>query len=313
MSTQTNQSPRTSGQATSGVPAGSGAGSLRYPAAMDANNDYMSFRHSKYRTNGGSPNSVGGGAAAPSEGATIVLYMPNSTPVASNTQSYQEWSAPGPLGDFRRELGYIAGNAVQELDVSSVESATGKSITDIASRVGAGWEAHKQKMGPAIRQVGMNVAGAVAGTSAANLLATTKGKVYNPNIEFIYQAPQRRSFSFSFNFVPTSQQETDTVNQIIYEFKKWSTPHNLENGMYEVPHIWEVNYFSGGRESQYMNLFKKMALVGISVQDNPTQNMHMTFPDGMPVVKSMTLSFQEVDVITRNDLEEGLGTSAVSF
>jgi len=316
---------RSSGQATTGVTPGSGAGTLRYPQAMGDTSDYMVFRHMEYRTNKPSPNALGGAqgsqapsnassgsGAAPPEGSTIILYMPNSTPIATNSQQYQEWSAPGPLGELRRELGYIAGNAVMETNISSVDNAM-SSVTQVVERVKAGWTAQKENAVPAVRQVGMNLAGAIAGTSAANLLATTKGQVYNPNIETIYQSPQRRSFSFSFIFVPTSAEESATVNNIIYEFKKWSTPEDIGRGFYKVPHVWEVMYMNAGKESKAMNIFKKMVITGVSVQDNPTQNMHMTFADGQPVVKSMTLGFQEVDVITRNDLEEGLSRSAVSY
>ena len=75
--------------------------------------------------------------------------------------------------------------------------------------------------------------------------------------------------------------------------------------MLEVPKLWSVKYMTEGGENDNMNKFKKCALLGVTVQANPNSNMHQTFSDGMPVVTSMQLSFQEVDIILREDHEEG--------
>ena len=50
-----------------------------------------------------------------------------------------------------------------------------------------------------------------------------------------------------------------------------------------------------------MNKFKKSALVNVVTQDNQGYKHHATFDDGTPVVTTMTLSFMEVDIVTRQD------------
>ena len=52
-----------------------------------------------------------------------------------------------------------------------------------------------------------------------------------------------------------------------------------------------------------MNQFKRCALLGVTVRANPSSNMHQSFTDGMPIVTSMSLAFQEVDIILRDDHE----------
>jgi len=47
-------------------------------------------------------------------------------------------------------------------------------------------------------------------------------------------------------------------------------------------------------------------LTSIKVQANPNSDMHLTFNDGMPVTTAMSLSFQEVDIILRDDHEESI-------
>ena len=71
--------------------------------------------------------------------------------------------------------------------------------------------------------------------------------------------------------------------------------------MFKVPDVFQVTYMSGVGPNKNMNRFKKAALKGITVQANPQTAMHVAHPGGVPVETAMTLSFMEVDVITRED------------
>ena len=94
------------------------------------------------------------------------------------------------------------------------------------------------------------------------------------------------------------------MNQIVREFKIWASPSNANNdGMYKVPHIWQVRYESAGSANRNMNIFKKAALTNVSTQANNGLAMHAAFDEGMPVTTSLSLNFTEVDVITREDQE----------
>ena len=50
-----------------------------------------------------------------------------------------------------------------------------------------------------------------------------------------------------------------------------------------------------------MNQFKRAALTDVTVKANPGLPMHMSFENGMPILTQVSLSFTEVDVITRQD------------
>ena len=144
------------------------------------------------------------------------------------------------------------------------------------------------------------VAEAFGLSGAGALTQLQRGEVYNPNVELLYESPQLRSFSLDFIFIPKNIGEARIVNNIIKEFKKWSAPQ--DNGtMLEVPHLWTVTYKSGVGQDGFMGKFKKCALTTVSVQHNPQTDMHVTFSDGTPVVTALSLAFQEVDIITRDD------------
>ena len=83
----------------------------------------------------------------------------------------------------------------------------------------------KGKGGGALRQIGVQAAAGIAGVSDPNqLLALSRGQIYNPNVELLYKGPKIRSFSFNYSFVPKSAQEAAAVNAIIKEFRTWSAP-----------------------------------------------------------------------------------------
>ena len=54
-----------------------------------------------------------------------------------------------------------------------------------------------------------------------------------------------------------------------------------------------------------MNKFKPAAMTNITVQANPTLDYHSTYTDGTPIETAISLDFKEVELIVRQDHEEG--------
>ena len=272
--------------------------SLSYPIHVnDGSNDYVLFQAHQYRSNNAYPGQGGnqGGTSGPAEGQPIILYMPNSTPQVDNGQSWNQKSFVGPLGSLK--AGLATGVAAAVNDISGLNKENGQQVVQ---QLKAQFEGVKNQGGDAAKQLMIGAVAESMGMSASNALALAKGQIYNPNIELLYEWPGRRNFGFAFNFIPKNPSETQRVNDIIMEFKKWSSPK--ENGaMFEVPCIWQVTYMTGSGKNTRMNAFKRAALSNISVQANASSDMHATYADGMPIATSISLMFQEVDTITRQD------------
>lgn len=275
---------------------------LKYPLELNEGTvDYVIFSAEKYRSNNrflGQDNP--GGAGGPPEGEPIILYMPNSTPPVSNSQSFGEQRFVGPMGMAKADLGVsvVAG-------VNNVTSGGGKAnVKSAVDNIKKQFESIKNNLPSIGNQFATQAIAGFMGTSANALTTLQRGQIYNPNIELIYESPQLRGFSMDFIFAPKSEQETEMVNNIIKEFKLWSTP-NVDGDMLEVPCVWNVRYMTNGNENQNMNFFKKAVLTNIQVQANPSSDMHNSFSDGMPVITALSLAFQEVDIITREDHQSG--------
>lgn len=262
--------------------------SLRYP--LDGTGDWVTFQAHDYRSNAS-------GGDGPASGGAIVLYMPNSTPTVTNGQSWEAKKFQGPMGIAARDIASaVAGGAVAGLEgrtngygvIDGLTAAAGqiKNIPDIA------------------RQGAIQAAGEFAGTTANQIMALSTGKVFNPNIELLYEGPNVRSFPFNFSFIPKSASEAAVVASIVLQFKIWSSPKS--NGMmYEIPKVWKISYSGAG--GSWLNKFKKAAMTSISVQYNAGLDQHVTFSNGFPIRTDIQMNFQEVDVITRDDHKSPMG------
>jgi hypothetical protein len=274
--------------------------SLTYPAGglLDGTqSDFISFNHFEY-----SSNRKRGGSTPPSAGS-IRLYMPTSTPSISNNQGWSEFQLPGPIGSLVGDIIDRGGSSLEKLgeQLGSGNFNPGqlgsKTIDDLKALAGRA----NDNIGGLANQVGADLAAGVLKASPNHLTALSQGKIFNPNTELLYDGPALRSFNLSFNFVPRNAGEARLVDDIILEFKKWSAP-SIEDGggMFKVPHIWSVAYSNGNK----MNSFKPSALTSVSVQANPSTPMHVTYTDKTPIETAIGLSFQEVELITREDHEK---------
>ena len=269
--------------------------SLAYPTGVGGGlSDFITFAPIQYRA------TARGGSAPVEAGAqSVTLYMPNSTPAVGNGQQWGDLSGfAGPLGAAKRDAGAALIGGMSDL-------ASGTSISDRQSmfqrdltRLGN----NRDNLGNIAMQAGATMVAGGNARTANQLLAFSRGKVFNPNVELLYEQPLFRRFNFNFDFVPKNARETQDMNSIIKNFKEYSAPLDLENGMYEVPYVWQIVYHTGGGgPNSSMNRFKPAACVSVSVQANQATDMHVSHEDGSPIQTTMNLDFQEVEIITRRD------------
>ena len=265
--------------------------SFRYPTNRPMGEaDFVSFQHVEYSSRGGGGGSGGAGG--------IVLYLPAPAPAVSNANSWSSSSENfmGPIGQFKKNLAYDLSGMINRKDFSM--SGFTEDVNGIVDRF------KSTKVGPVARQLGMVQAGKATGMSAQQIMSLTQGEIYNPNVEMFYNGPQLRSFDFTFQMSPESSADAQAISNIIREFKTWSAPEE-NGGKYKIPHVWKISY--GGAAEKYYNKFKPAALTNINVQYNAGMDQHMTFQDGSPIVTGMTLSFTEVELVTRKDHSSGSG------
>jgi len=275
---------------------------LRYPAGAGGTDaDYIIFTPVKYKTNNESKEDAA--APPPEAGAEpVILYMPNSTPGMGNQNDWNKVDFNGPIGDMRRDVSGSVGKNFANFAESGSFGELGSGFAEDIKNEGI--DGLKSRFKGVGAQFGMQALGGLLGTTPNQMLALGAGKVFNPNVELLYNAPQMRGFGMAFDMVPKDANEANIINQIIMNFKKWSAPKDLENGMFDIPYVWEIKYMTGQDVNKNMNRFKKAACINVQVQANNGTPMHVSHEGGVPIITSLQLSFTEVDIITRQDHEK---------
>lgn len=212
---------------------------------------------------------LGGNPAMPS-GSLISIYLPEEFQVSYNA-AYEEIS-----------IGAFVGNLAQG-NLSNAGSAAASAIRDKAVDM----------IGSAI-----NVEDAASVYNAAK-----KGVVRNPQMELLFKTVQFRTFNFTFKFHAQNASETAKIQGMIQQFKQAMHPELSDTGAYfYYPDIFEISY--SGKNNSYYNKFAKSVLTDMTVNYAGT-GVVSQFDDGAPVETSISLTFKEIEFLTKKQIQQG--------
>lgn len=222
-------------------------------------------------------------------GTAIGLYMPPSVNVSYN-MDYSE-----------SEIG-VMGEALYGLFKDYQEGTLGQdSFNSAAGTMGTGLE----KM--AVSAIDKAVPG------AKDLYAIEQGAIITPRTEMMFKGTGRRSFSFSFIFIPKDSTETQTVHDIVMEFKTGMSPTFKTSGSTRemtIPDVFSIQYMHINGPNEYINKIGKCYLKAMDVAYGGdkfvTYNPSNSGLKGAPPQKTtITLSFQELEIMDRTNIEDG--------
>ena len=216
---------------------------------------------------------------------SIILYQPHDSKVSYKT-NYEnaETQLAGFLGQSSREL--LDGNFLDFL----------KAIG------GAGGEYVKNAL-----LAGLEVIPGVGDASAA--VDKARGKAVNPQLEFAFKSVPFRQFSYPFVFAPRNRKEMETVHNIIAKFKFAMMPDIPKNSpLFISPSEFEIRYMYKDTENLYMPKVSRCVLTDMDLDYAP-EGKFTTFrgdeKGASPTVINMTLSFTELEVMTKARIADG--------
>ena len=130
------------------------------------------------------------------------------------------------------------------------------------------------------------------------------GEAKNPNKEALFKEMTERGFSFEFNFVPKSVEETEAVHNIIRIFRYNSAPKLQSRRYFDAPGEFEIKFFTNGRENPYLPKLRRLVCtsVGYTYGDG---EVFQAYSDGAPAVIKLSLQFQEVEQLHKEHIQHG--------
>ena len=278
------------------------AGNLQYPmdvGTMSRNDHYVQFFineqiDAKASINGGAvPNSGGPPGSvtysdrrertlerAPTVRASgsITLYMPNQIQV-SQKANYGE-----------AEIGLLVAGAVASYQTVS----GGLSQIDLGSVA----DTLKKESGTGVAKA-LETAGA---TGAVAAKAIASGETTNNRTEMKFEGIDRRSFQFTFRLLPRSPEEASAIQEIITLFRYHSMPGFTDDMLgrtLKAPSTFDIQYYP----QEHLHKIGTSALEAVDVKfggDRP-----QFFKDNQPTETELTLTFKELDIVTREKVARG--------
>jgi hypothetical protein len=291
--------------------------SLRYPIKkLTSKDDYVQIDIYQYKPGGlisGSSFSLPSGGSQPGTlEQSIILPMPQSLPDNSTSAMWGK-NEMGPLeisaANIAKET-IDAGNAFEGL-YNSIGQEAGKFMD--AAQTGIGQGALSSGIAAAAVK---NILG--QGGDVGSYLSRSGGITFNQNVELLFTGVDLRpAFAFNFDMVPRSQKESDTIKTIIKVLKKAMTASKGTTGsgaglFITAPRVFNVKYKSGSSDHPFLNQFKTCALQSMSVNFTP-DGTYTTYGDATPVHMQLTLQFQELTPIFREDYDTTEGQIGVGY
>ena len=221
---------------------------------------------------------------------SIALYLPPN--VEDNTTA--------GYNDMRTGLaGYLAATGI-DLRGKDAE-AISKSVVASGGQL---LDAAAKKAVSELAEVALGAEG------TTELINKAFGQADNPYMEVLFDAMQLRTFTYNFNFAPRNEQEADEVQRIIQLFRFHMAPE-LRPGVNRylgLPSQFDIHYMFLSKdgiasENNYYNKIATCVLQNCAVNYTPTGVK--SFEDGGPTTTTMTLTFKETELLTKDKINQG--------
>ena len=226
---------------------------------------------------------------------TIALYMPPSVQVQYDVK-YAD-----------KEIGSLAALGAGAIAAFNAGSGTADVLTKITDSL----------TGDTAKEGLKNLANSALDTIAPGALALSQlasGSVITPRMEMMFEGVGRRTFSYTFAFLPKSVQEARIVEDIIYHFKfymmpKYSNPTTRRE--MDIPGTFDIQYMYKGNQNSFINKVSTCFLNSVQVEygaDRFTAYEETTGKRGKgspPQKSKITLQFTELEVLSQDHIKEG--------
>jgi hypothetical protein len=216
--------------------------------------------------------------------------------VADSTSAQYEDTPTGILGVAATDI--IRGvKAFNEDDFELIGSLGGKALKETFQEI--------------LKNLGGGAVEALTGNEGAIPLANKVfGRADNPFVEVFFNTMNIRTFTYNFNFAPRNEDETMEIQQIIQLFRFHMAPDLQEvNSRYlTLPSEFDIHYMYKANDGQsYENDY--YGRIGTCVLENVTTNYTpngvKSFADGAPTQITMSLTFRETEVLTKEKINAG--------
>lgn len=133
------------------------------------------------------------------------------------------------------------------------------------------------------------------------------GKVRNPHLQALFKTTPFRGFDFNYIMRPNNRDEAMAIAAIIKFFRYHMSP-GLDNGesgfFFQVPYQFKIEFMNNRSHNQYLPKIGRCVLESVAANYTP-DSVFAAYADGIPVAVQLDLRFKEIEVITRDKVQNG--------
>ena len=152
------------------------------------------------------------------------------------------------------------------------------------------------------------------GLAAVPVLAGAKevaemqaGQILSDRMELAFKGIGKREFVYEFKMMPRSAKEATEIVAIIAKFKNHMLPRMLgaaaSGKRMSIPDTFDIKYMFGDKENSFLNKVSTCFLSDMQVSYGGGK--FRTHDGGEPTETTISLTFKEIEIITRQRAEEG--------
>jgi len=256
---------------------------------------------------------VGEGAVKDSTVATAVLYMPVD---ALNSTTTVDWSP--------EEIGIVGGAVMQAF----AEGGTPTS-ENIMEKLGAAGVAGAKgwALDTVAKMTTKGLGFATGGGNGKAILQSMLGQQIDPRTDMLFGGVQYRKHQFSFTLIPRSQEEAESINQILNIFQFYMLPKygggdkvTTDSFFIGYPYEFDITMITGagaaegGLPSPHINKIDRSVLTSCNI-NHAGANRVAFMGNYYPAATSLVLDFTEVRLQGRDRYGEAMwhGSDATPF
>jgi hypothetical protein len=253
-------------------------GPLEYPAQMKY---YTLFSFKEYKRG------VALGKSVDINTAQIILPVPGNLTETFGVD--YDTPALGPI------VGSLAGTALagqrqaEDRQPGQEKTVSGMVMAGAGALAMGGIKAASEKIVPG------------SGEKASAIASIAAGVAPNPHLATVFRNVGLREHSFSYRLAPNSAAELAKVKEIIRQLKLRMLPGMTSGAdvLFTFPDVCDITFATGTMESYKI---KRCVLKNLNVNYAP--NGPAFFKSGDPVIVEIAMSFMEMSVFTRDDVNK---------
>lgn len=226
---------------------------------------------------------------------------------ALQLQQGQNYSSE-ELGAIGFEGASIASGAMQgggaEAMLDRMSSVDGERIKTALKRIGL-----QALEGEVATIAGGAVSGPGGAVVAAGATQAFKGALgvagvsRNPYQSVFYNAPNFRTYNFSWKLVPKDEKEQNDIQKIIKAFRTFSAPGTAVDGIFfTYPELFDIRF----NHDKFLFKPKPCVCTSVEVAYHADGKLYHKMEEGTkaPVSMNLSLAFQEITIVTKQDIDK---------